>query len=283
MLNIIELESRWFKYKIKSYIPHFVIIVSIIVIILLSLSFAKKISTKNTKQIDITTNSLPVKKTPQEKVTIVEQKAPIHKSIPKVKVILKEPVIEPAIEEVIVKKSKERNLKLSPSLDFMKKMQNSAQPYYVNEHPTSNETTVVTPKVVTPKVETVPKEKVIVKNKNIQDVNVESHKISIKHQHTQHDIQDIIKRFKKNENPALSLFVAKKYYELGNYNEAYNYALITNSINKDIDVSWIIFTKSLVKLGQREKAINILQKYISQSHSSRAEILLDEIRSGKFK
>jgi len=108
-------------------------------------------------------------------------------------------------------------------------------------------------------------------------------KLLITHQNTYNDIAEIIKRFKKNNNPALSLFVAKKYYELGNYRQAYNYALMTNEINKDIEISWIIFTKSLVKLGKKRDAIKTLKEYIQQSHSNSAQILLDEIQSGKFK
>ena len=95
--------------------------------------------------------------------------------------------------------------------------------------------------------------------------------------------EDVIKRFKKNNNPALSLFIAKKYYELENYDQSYNYALITNEINDNIDSSWIIFAKSLVKLNKREEAIKTLNKYIQHSHSNQAKILLDEIKSGKFK
>ena len=134
----------------------------------------------------------------------------------------------------------------------VKKMQNSVQPYYIS------------------------------KKTNTESTQPTSKKISIKRQNTQDDIHDIIKRFKNNNNPALSLFVAKKYYELGNYHQAYNYSLITNKINKEIKVSWIIFAKSLVKLGEKDKAISILKKYIQQSNSSSAQILLDEIRTGKF-
>jgi tetratricopeptide (TPR) repeat protein len=86
-----------------------------------------------------------------------------------------------------------------------------------------------------------------------------------------------------NNNPALSLFVAKKYYELGDYAQAYNYALITNQINRDIEASWIIFTKSLVKLNKRDQAIQTLKDYIESSSSNTARILLEEIQSGKFK
>ena len=188
MLNIIELESRWFKYKVKSYLPHFSVLISLVIVFF----FVQKPS----------------------------------------KVIVKKQI------EMIV-----------PSV---KKMQNSLQPYYIS------------------------------KKANTKSTQPTSKKISIKRQNTQDDIHDIIKRFKNNNNPALSLFVAKKYYELGNYHQAYNYSLITNKINKEIKVSWIIFAKSLVKLGKRDKAISILKKYIQQSHSSSAQILLDEIRTGKF-
>ncbi|MDQ1244960.1 MAG: hypothetical protein QG565_1301 [Campylobacterota bacterium] len=97
------------------------------------------------------------------------------------------------------------------------------------------------------------------------------------------DIAHVIKRFNVNHNPALSLFVAKKYYQLGDYEQAYNYALITNDINNNIEESWLIFSKSLVKINKKEMAIETLKKYISHSHSSQARQLLDEIQAGKFK
>ena len=56
--------------------------------------------------------------------------------------------------------------------------------------------------------------------------------IQINKQNTDDDIKHVIKRFKKNNNPALSLFIAKKYYDQGKYSKSYNYALITNGINK---------------------------------------------------
>ena len=202
MLNIIELESRWFKYKVKSYLPHFSVLISLVIVF----SFIQKHSLY---------------------------------SIPK---------------EEIIKKEVPTNLKLSPSLDSV------------------NNISLVATQTIIP-------DKLLVKAVSTQPI---SKKISIKRQNTQDDIHDIIKRFKNNNNPALSLFVAKKYYELGNYHQAYNYSLITNKINKEIKVSWIIFAKSLVKLGKRDKAISILKKYIQQSNSSSAQILLDEIRTGKF-
>ncbi|MEA3370260.1 MAG: hypothetical protein U9Q40_02900 [Campylobacterota bacterium] len=176
-------------------------------------------------------------------------------------------------------------LKLAPSFDFIKNMQHSSTPYYNSE---SMAKQVVKTKKQEPKQDI--KKQVI--EEIVQDLTVdktptvkqeEIQKVTIKRRNITDDIKHIIKRFKKNNNPALSLFVAKKYYELGDYHKAYNYALITNQINSDIDASWIVFSKSLVKMNEKEMAIKTLKEYIESSHSSSAQILLDEIVSGKFK
>jgi len=276
MINLIELESRWLKYKIKSYIPHLSIFISLIVILVLIVSFMNQYTKNDTNDI--------VKPAPNIETVVIIKKPEPKKSIVVTKV-LDTPVTSTQIdkEERSVnrvtpsRKYAEKTLKLSPSLDFMKKMQNSVQPYYMNEHTNSND---ILPVVKKEK----PIKKVVKKEKKVElkPTTNTTHRINIQRQNTQHDIADIVKRFKTNNNPALSLFVAKKYYELGNYQQAYNYALITNKINKDIEVSWIIFSKSLVKLGEKNKAISILSKYIEQSHSSSAQILLDDIRTGKF-
>jgi len=270
MLNIIELESRWFKYKIRSYLPHFTILISLVIITTLIFSFTKKPSVDSKYKGNIiseihTSTPIVLPEVLIQKKDAVKEKTVVKKQTT---------IVVPSIN-----KDAHANLKLSPSLDFMKKMQNSVQPYYMNEKTNSDhytdpdsDTSSVVSKPVTPN-------KLLAKTVNIQQT---PKKIHIKRQNTQNDIYDIIKRFKNNNNPALSLFVAKKYYELGNYNQSYNYSLITNKINKEIEVSWIIFAKSLVKLGKKDKAISTLKKYIKQSHSSSAQILLDEIRTGKF-
>lgn len=96
------------------------------------------------------------------------------------------------------------------------------------------------------------------------------------------DIQDVIARFKKNKNPALSLFVAKRYYNIGNYQQAYNYALITNELDSNIEDSWLIFSKSLYHLDQKEMAIKTLQTYYQDSGSVKAKIALDQMNEGEL-
>jgi len=291
MINVADLENRWLKYKIKSYIPHAVIISSIIVITILSLVFLGKDEDKiipkvkeKTYQVDIAkkqevkikkTESTPIK---QSTVDEVKQKIPQNKSY----VIKSEQNTSTSniqkkvsIHDIELKQKKEKLL-LKPSLNFMRDMQNDTLPYYENDEDISKS------KVTVPRKST----KQVQKTKAVQvkqTIEPEKKPISINRQNTQEDIHHVIKRFKINNNPALSLFIAKKYYELGKYNKSYNYALITNEINSNIEASWIIFAKSLVKLNERDMAIKTLKTYFDHSGSNKAKILLDEIITGKFK
>ena len=97
------------------------------------------------------------------------------------------------------------------------------------------------------------------------------------------EINSIIKRFNKKKNPALSLFIAKKYYAKANYEGAKKYAFETVKLNRNIDDANTIYTKSLVKLGEKEKAVKHLTTYIQKSHSKKANALLDAINQGTFK
>ncbi|MFZ2889639.1 tetratricopeptide repeat protein, partial [Sulfuricurvum sp.] len=106
---------------------------------------------------------------------------------------------------------------------------------------------------------------------------------SINRAESKFNINDLQQRFKETSNANLGLFIARYYYDRGEYSEAYNYALKTNSINNKVDESWIIFSKSLVKLGRVDQAKKTLQLYISQSNSEAAHNLLDSIEKGNFK
>lgn len=167
----------------------------------------------------------------------------------------------------------------------MTKMQQNSMLYYEKDDVAIKKSTKPITKPIVKKEPALAKEPVKVDETKIEEVKKETLKkstININRQNTQEDIALVIARFKKNNNPALSLFIAKKYYELQNYNQSYNYALMTNAINDNIDASWIIFSKSLVKLNKKDEAIKTLTKYIKYSHSSQAKILLEEISSGKF-
>ena len=252
MLNIHDLEKRWKIYKLKSLLPYFIIGISLIIIIPLIYIFYTH---KNI-------NTIPQKKIVKEKNT----------SVVAVVTTLKKPKEKPMVKKTEPLKKTISTQTLKPSMNFMQNIQHEAsQPQYIKKVRKTVKTKKIREVVqdVTPQITPVKKEPKV--------------DITIERKETQNDIFEIIKRFKKNNNPALSLFVAKKYYELGKYEQAYNYALITNQINSNIEASWIVFAKALVKLHKKNKAIYTLQEYIKVSHSSNAEILLNEIKSGKFR
>ena len=246
MLNINELEKRWFVYKIKSYTPYLIITILILLTSsLLLFLFYNDNSLKNKVSIE----KKEVKKFETHETYVkIGDKVPTtaHVDVPKVK---------NDIQKVV----------LQPSLNFIDNV-------VINKPETSKK------KIIKEKIIEVKPEPIIEKIPVEENVSLQINK-----QNTSNDINLVIKRFKTNNNPALSLFIAKKYYEIGNFNQAYNYALITNQLNKDIEESWIIFSKSLVKLNKKDKAVEVLKQYVEYSNSSRAEILLSNIISGKFK
>ncbi|MBU1659028.1 CDC27 family protein [bacterium] len=290
MININELESRQLKYKIKSYIPHAVIIVSLSVIAFVSYAVltSKSVANKKDELMHYTSNTHEMAidtaksmQTVEEKILSVERKTEIAKSNDfKMQNTAQEIQIQDKPINKITENEKNENEKmlLSPSLDFMKKINNNTLPYYENitedeNINISNSHKKAKEKAMEEKVE-LTEEPIVEESKKTS--------MNITRQNTHEDIKHVIARFKKNNNPALSLFVAKKYYEIGDYHKSYNYALITNEINNNIDASWIVFAKSLVKLNKKDMAIKTLKQYIEYSNSGQAKILLDEIMSGKF-
>ncbi|QOY52816.1 hypothetical protein [Candidatus Sulfurimonas baltica] len=275
MLNIKDLEARHTKYRLKSYIPHVAIAISTIAILIsivtiFNYSSIANIDEKNiTKENNRAVEYVQAKEIVEILPTVINdnsvKETPLVKTVEATKQSSKEKVL-------ITEKEVKDKMLLSPSLNFMRKMQTETVEDYKNENNKAE-----------PESKQLPKNKKIEKIEKVKINKVESNTISIKKQDIYSDIDHVIQRFKINNNPALSLFVAKKYYQIGEYEKAYNYALITNGINNNIEASWIIFTKALIKLDKREMAIETLKKYLNHSSSSQAKILLDEILSGKFK
>jgi len=161
---------------------------------------------------------------------------------------------------------------LEPSMDFIRSFQTAAPS---NEPPKAtlqkNAQPVREPLPI-PKLVTIPP----------PDLSDEK-SFSLNRNESKLDIETLERRFKETSNANLGLFIARYHYDHGNYSEAYNFALKTNSISNKIEESWIIFAKSLVKLGRAEQAKKTLQFYITDSNSEAARALLDTIERGTFK
>ena len=274
MLNLHELESRWLRYKIKSYTPYFIIILSLIVIVMsIVLWPSQKASQAQSDEEKI----LQEKK----KTTEQAQEPKVGKTEESLAQTKQTTEQNYKIQDKIIKNERSTRV-LTPSMDFI----NDIEP--TRDIPTYMEQSSVEEVTLEPSLTSQQKQDILEETEQ-EEVLVEKIeeeeplKINIHRKNAHADIASVIKRFKKSNNPALSLFIAKKYYELQDYKNAYNYALITNEINRDIESSWIIFAKSLVKLGKKDMAIQTLREYTKDSHSDSARILLDEITSGKFR
>jgi hypothetical protein len=245
MLDISTLERRWIKYKIKKLLPYTLITTAVLIMIFLLPSFFfEKQSSKP---------SISVAKHSKTKKTVAVKN--LH--------------------------SNELPMTLEPSMHFMESIgvpsvspitpipksapiqqqRSSASPMPVSSLPVQEQQLKVPLPVVVKPIQPLTKSKLT----------------SIKRDDTTFDIHEIEDRFKENSNPNLGVYIARYHYDHGNYSEAYNYALKTNSINSSMDDSWLIFAKSLVKLGKEEQAKKTLQLYISNSNSLNAKNYLDSL------
>ncbi|EQB40651.1 hypothetical protein M947_02250 [Sulfurimonas hongkongensis] len=274
MLNVHDLERKYKAYKLKNFLPYLVISLSLCVIFIVVLFVnSSDIFKSNKAHHNQKTFEVQLEQTKDAPIKGVDEK----NETTKVAIEKKQETIEAKVD---------RGLILTPSLNFISSIKHSLPSNDVNYQKVINKNKIEK-EIKTKKS----KEKQVLKPAKkepdsvvIEEVELQrSNPVKIHRQNTQDDINLVIRRFEKNNNPALSLFVAKKYYELENYNQSYNYALITNRINDNIDSSWIIFAKSLVKLDRKDEATKTLKRYIEHSKSTQAKTLLEEIERGKFR
>lgn len=274
MLNIHELERRWLRYKIKSYIPLILSILASVSIIALffiymplsdqkgiipNVPIENKINTVSKSQTEVIVQQKPVDELHQ---------APIELNI-----------ADNTQEQMRIETKEEKSvLVLKPSLHFMDNIADGLPAFIEEEMPLQEP---VTSSIQNNTLTVLDEEEDSDSTESSEDVN--ENRLNITSNKSDSDLKDVIRRFKKNKNPALSLFIAKRYYAAGEYQKSYNYALMTNEIDKNIEESWIIFSKSLVKLGQHELAMNTLKSYLKTNKSTAADVLLRKIESGTFK
>lgn len=246
MLDIHTLERRWLKYKIKSYAPY---ILSALAVLVLSITALRLLNGKESDSFVTKDQNSSSEKA--------------HSSLEK------------------TDDSESSNL-LEPSMEFVQSFHPSEPKISAPVAVAPKQTQLTQNSVPIPKVLNVPD------SGQIQAIAVSSSTKndkpgSLNYNETKMDIESVIRRFKDTSDPNLGLFIARYYYAQGNYNDAYNFALKTNNINNKMDESWIIFSKSLVRLGKVDQAKKTLKLYIAESNSDTARSLLDSIEQGTFK
>jgi len=302
MLDVDALERRWLKYKLKQFLPYLVYPVVVVAVgiggiyLFKTVQFSKPLGIPTIAPKPTTT---PLPSSPQ---------LVIPKTVDRMEV---KTVLEPSMQfvQTLPIPSVEEEIKTLAPVQVPKKVSVVAQ----------QEVTIVKRGSVTPKKESAtPKKEVMMVKKTVATQTVLEPKVkalkstnkppliypfaqtkpssltpppslhaaspmrgstSVQYPATL-DIHEMEDRFKNNNSPYVGLYIARYYYDHGNYNDAYNYALKTNALNNSMEESWLLVAKSLVKLGKTDQAKRALQVYVTQSNSERARNLLDNLEGG---
>jgi len=89
-------------------------------------------------------------------------------------------------------------------------------------------------------------------------------------------------KFTQNKNPREAILISTAYYKAGNYVESEKWALSANNLDENIEESWFLFAKSKAKLGKDREAIKILLSYYKKTKSDKAKELITKIKSGSI-
>ena len=122
MLNINDLEKRWHKYKIKSYIPHIIIFISLSIIFIL-LSTIKNYKTVDNRILKVNTEETVLDKIEEPIIEKEINKRTVYNEQKEVKVQI----------TTTEKQPEDKKLVLSPSLNFMSNIKHSYISRYDND------------------------------------------------------------------------------------------------------------------------------------------------------
>lgn len=244
VLDISRLERRWLKYKIKKLFPYALLIATILIF---GFTLPFILSTKSSL-----IPQIALKKDPAKVIVITENNEGAM-------------ILEPSMHFI-----ESMDVSSDPATRIAINIPSLTVPVQPPKTPISS-LPALTPAVVQKQAVKAPLP------------TVKGNLTTIKRDDAAFDIHEIENRFKDNSNPNLGVYIARYHYDHGNYIEAYNYALKTNSINNSIDDNWLIFAKSLVKLGKEETAKKTLQLYISNSNSKAAKNYLDTLDKESLK
>jgi hypothetical protein len=216
MLNIVDLEKRWLRYKIKQLAPYGAG----------SLLVVGGVIWYSFVTLQEPTSQKPQKTLEKQKTTIVTSTHTTKSSDDNVKVVkpsthtITKQETHQTQQQPIQKNRKTTNTQanttaqttvLHPSMGFISQLEQHTQKN-LSFSPPSQMIEAKEKKSTRKKPQKSSQRKTTVQQTT---QNIETSTITIDRKNTLHDIDNVIQRFKKNHNPALSLFIAKKYYEMG--------------------------------------------------------------------
>ena len=282
MYDIELLEKEWRRYKIKQTLPWigFIFILSLLVAYILNRDFIfseiekvfiKKDNNISTEIIKVNPSPTIVKdiKNTEKCIEVNRTKVVVKKIIEKITPkVISVPVNDTMYNEEIDKEIAEENsikedddIKVEDNID-----KNNSKPK-MNIEFSEDEDKVETDKPHKRKYLNI----IVTDKDSANDSNKLFDTLSI--------VED---RYNKDNNYRDALYLAEGYYEKGDYSISQKWALVSNSLNSNSEDSWLIFAKSKAKLGDYKVAEDILEAYLKENSSKKAEELLKKIQLGKF-
>lgn len=289
--EIIELEKKWLKYKIKQKIK----LLSLFLLLIIIFSYPiYKFYIKNENNSKVSIKTIPLTKNLEHNKTIVKpivkEYAPITivennntKILTKnsVKSVISTQLIHIAEKNI---DSNESNITKIAILDNKKEIQKS---YYFKLQPVdqgnelfSSSSTLIFNSPYTDsikpikKVPTPPIESVESTEKTNENTSIS---IDMKEIDT---IAYLKQKYYSTSSIVFALMLCEEYYDNKNYEESLKWALTANDIDSENTKTWFWFAKSKVKLNQKDDAIKALKAYLSNNRSKRLSTLLNKIELG---
>ncbi len=310
MLDVLELEKEWSKYHFKKMLPLY--ISSFFLTVIAAASSYVYLMHPDMIASLIQKEQVIVKSSPVAKTTLAQLQKPAQAVIVEVEKVIEQNVLAPsfnfiydledqrinynnmqtvALASAAAAKKKKNDKKATPPKNKKKRTTISKKkpapvekPKKVVKKPKKTPAKPVKKAVPVQKLTPV-KQAITLGNNNSGSTSKTSQQKALQVGHSttsEVELRSVIKRFNKSKKPALSLFIAKKYYDQGNYKESYNYARQTYKLNPKIEDGFILYAQSLAKLGKTDKAIAKLKPYIKKTGSVKAKILLSDIKKGNI-
>lgn len=289
MINTVQLEKRWLRYKTKIYRSLFFILFFLFSIPYLSYylfeQYSLIIGSKEQKISKIEKADEPLS-TKNELLSKVEQNLTNDYDIndvvlaPSIPIIdfNNEKQIDKAIEYKISEQKKADKSRLDKERAYRQKM---AKRRALDKKRALEKESLKRKNLVKAKESSAlsSSELGVVKGEDIEQKK--SQKINFNSSSSNY--MAIMKRkFEQNKNPREAILIATAYYKAGNYVESEKWALSANDLDKKNEESWFLFAKSKAKLGKRREALKILISYYKKTKSSQAKELIEKIKSGSL-
>jgi tetratricopeptide (TPR) repeat protein len=99
----------------------------------------------------------------------------------------------------------------------------------------------------------------------------------------QQTIQQLKNQYNKKRTIDLAQTISEEYFNLNDHKNSLIWALRANDIDPKSEFAWIMYAKNQVRLGDKDKAIRVLEIYIDHFKKADASrTLLEAIKKGEY-